>query len=129
MTQRSSFLTAAGVALALALGAASIQATTANRLTYLTFSGPVGLPGVTLPGGSYAFELADPLGASNIVLVRNRAQTQVYFMGFTQRVARPRSMRDGSTVTFGEAASGAAQPITVWYPPDSADGLQFIYRR
>jgi hypothetical protein len=127
MTQRSSFLTAAGVALALARGAASLHATE-TRLTYLTFSAPVALPGVTLPSGSYAFELADPLGASNIVLVRNRARTQVYFLGFTNRVARPRSMRDTSAVTFGEAAPGQALPIAAWYPPDGGDGRQFIYR-
>jgi len=53
MTHRSSFLTAAAVVLGLASGAASPRAeTNPTRLTYLTFSGPVGLPGVTLAAAS-----------------------------------------------------------------------------
>jgi len=128
MRKRFTFLTAAAVALGLALGAASVQALTANRLTYLTFSGAVALPGVTLPAGSYAFELADVSGTNNIVLVRNRARSKVFFLGFTNRVARPAGMRDTSAVSFGEAAPGQPRPIAVWYPPESSDGLQFLYR-
>jgi len=127
MRQRFTFLTAAAVALGLALGAASLQAFPANRLTYLTFSGAVALPGVTLPAGSYAFELADS-NATNIVLVRNRERSRVYFLGFTDRVARPAGISETSTVTFGEAAPGQPRPIAVWYPPSSGDGLQFRYR-
>ena len=128
MTKGSTFLAAAAVALGIAVGAASLQAFPANRLTYLTFSGAVGLPGVTLPAGSYAFELADVTGATNIVLVRNRARSKVYFLGFTDRVPRPADMTETSAVTFGEAAPGQPRPIAVWYPPSSSDGLQFIYR-
>src|ERR1043166_9215163 len=116
MRQRFTFLTAAAVALGLALGAASLQAFPAKRLTYLTFSGAVALPGVTLPAGSYAFELADS-NATNIVLVRNRERSRVYFLGFTDRVARPAGISETSTVTFGEAAPGQPRPIAVWYPP------------
>ena len=128
MTKGFTFLTAAAVALGLALGAASVQALTANRLTYLTFSGPVALPGVTLPAGSYAFELADVSGTNNIVAVRNRQRSKVCFLGFTDPVARPANLRETSTVSFGEAAPGQAPRITVWYPPESSDGLQFRYR-
>jgi hypothetical protein len=128
MTKGSTFLTAAAVALGLALSAASVQALTSNRLTYLTFSGAVALPGVTLPAGSYAFELADSAGTNNIVLVRNRERSKVYFLGFTNRIARPAAMREISAVSFGEAAPGQPRPIAVWYPPESSDGLQFRYR-
>ena len=128
MTKGSTFLAAAAVALGVAVGAASLQAQTSNRLTYLTFSGAVGLPGVTLPAGSYAFELADVSGTNNVVLVRNRERSKVYFLGFTNRIARPAGMRDASGVTFGEAAPGQPRPIAVWYPPDTSDGLQFLYR-
>ena len=30
-----------------------------DRTTYVTFSGPVSLPGVTLPAGEYLFRVAD----------------------------------------------------------------------
>jgi|tagenome__1003787_1003787.scaffolds.fasta_scaffold20681294_1 hypothetical protein len=130
MTHRGSWLAAFGVVLGLAAGAASLHAgTNATELTYLTFSGPVGLPGVTLQAGTYAFELADLNGSANVVVVRNRARTQLYYMGMTQRVERPDRISVHSTVALGEAARGEARPITVWYPPDTASGHQFIYPR
>ena len=129
MTRRFSFLAALVVLLGLAGGATSIHALTlANRLTYLTFSEPVALPGVTLAPGSYAFELADPTGHATVVSVRNKAHTKAYFMGFTRRIDRPRGMADTASVSFGEAPRGQARPIVAWYPPDSSEGLKFIYR-
>jgi hypothetical protein len=130
MTHRSSFLTAAAVVLGLAAGAASPHAeTNPTRLTYLTFSGPVGLPGVTLAAGTYAFELADITGVNNIVAVRSRTRSQTYFMGFTERIARPAGMAFKTSVSLGEARRGEVTPIVAWYPPDSSNGLKFIYRR
>jgi hypothetical protein len=129
MAHRSSFLTALVVASGLAAGAASVHATMSNRLTYLTFSEPVALPGVTLAAGTYAFELATPTGANNIVAIRNKTRTQQYYMGFTERIDRPREVASAGWVSFGEAPRGEARPITAWYPPESSDGLKFIYRR
>ena len=40
-----------------------------KRLTILTFSAPVQLPGVTLPAGKYRFEMADINNASHTVRV------------------------------------------------------------
>jgi len=129
MTRRLSFLTALVALFALAGGVSSIHAvTTENRLTYLTFSEPVALPGVTLEPGEYSFELAVPTTAANVVSVRNKARTKAYFMGFTQRIDRPRGMGDGGAVSFGEAPHGQARPIVAWYPPDSDNGLKFLYR-
>jgi len=119
---------AAVIALGLTTAAPAVHGSgDPSRLTYLTFSGPVALPGVVLGAGTYAFQLADPLAASNVVLVRDRNRTKVFFLGFTQRVGRPASVR--SVVTFGESATGEPKPISIWYPPDTSDGLQFIYRQ
>ena len=129
MTRRFSFLAALVVLLGLAGGATSIHALTmANRLTYLTFSEPVALPGVTLAAGTYAFELADPISSATVVSVRNKTRTKAYFMGFTRRVDRPSGMAETGSVSFGEALRGQARPIVAWYPPDSSTGLKFIYR-
>jgi hypothetical protein len=129
MTRRFSFLAALVAFFALAGGVSSIHAVTPeNRLTYLTFSEPVALPGVTLAPGEYAFELAVPTTAANVVSVRNRARTKSYFMGFTQRIDRPRGMADTGVVSIGEAPKGQARPIVAWYPPDSDNGLKFLYR-
>ena len=128
MTRRSSFLAAFVVLLGLAGGATSIHATPANRLTYLTFSEPVALPGVTLAPGVYAFQLADPTNSATVVSVLDKTRTKPYFMGFTRRIDRPRGMADSASVSFGEAPRGQARPILAWYPPDSDTGLKFIYR-
>jgi hypothetical protein len=130
MTHRGTWLAAFGVVAGLAAGAASLHAgTNATGLTYLTFSAPVGLPGVTLQAGTYAFEIDDLNSGANVVVVRNRARTHLYYMGMTQRVERPDGVSARSTVALGEAPRGEPRPITVWYPPDTASGHQFIYRR
>jgi len=127
MTKRTALLTALVAAASLAAGGARVEAgMNGSRLTYLTFNAPVALPGVTLGAGTYAFELYDPLAAADVVLVRNRTRTRTYFLGFTQRVARPD--RGASSVSFGESASGQPKPIALWYPPEMSDGLKFIYR-
>jgi hypothetical protein len=130
MTYRFPFLTSFCIVLGLAAGAASVHALdTFTRTTYLTFSTPVALPGVTLAAGTYVFELADPTGASAVVAVRNRARTEQYFMGMTRRVDRPGGATREGAVSFAEAPRGEARPIVAWYPPDSSSGMKFIYPR
>ena len=130
MTHRFPFLTSFCIVLGLAAGAASVHARdTLTRTTYLTFSTPVALPGVTLAAGTYVFELADPTGASAVVAVRNRARTEQYFMGMTRRVDRPGGATREGAVSFAEAPRGEARPIVAWYPPDSSSGMKFIYPR
>jgi hypothetical protein len=97
--------------------------TTANRLT---FGGPVALPGVVLPAGSYSFEVMDPV--ARIVSVWNRDRTRVLFVGPTIETERPRTISAAQAIAFGEASVGAPQPIRVWYPVGRATGHQFIYR-
>jgi hypothetical protein len=129
MKTRSTF-TALALAFGLAAGAVSAHAWgTASRLTYLTFSGPVALPGVTLDAGTYAFELLDPSNSGNIVSVRDRNRARSFYLGMTQVVPRPAGMDEHSTVALGEAPRGEPKPIVAWYPPDAAHGLQFIYAR
>src|SRR5207245_2922314 len=58
--------TAAVLALGLATAA---HADEWNKLTYLTFSGPVNMPGITLPAGTYRFELMDPDSSRRVIRV------------------------------------------------------------
>ena len=99
------------------------------RTTYLTFNTPVALPGVTLVAGTYVFELAEPFGASTVVVVRNKARTEHYYMGLTLRVDRPGGFAREGGVSFAGERRGEARPIVAWYPPDSATGMKFIYGR
>jgi hypothetical protein len=93
---------------------------------YLTFSGPVALPGVTLGAGTYIFELADP-DIAGVVSVRSRDRRQTYFMGFTIPVSRPQGMGTDRPVSFMESHAGVAPPIKAWYPRDEAMGHQFMW--
>ena len=91
----------------------------------LTFSGPVALPSVVLPAGTYVFEQPS-FNSPEIVRVLSEDRKHVYFMAFTREVVRPQGLGD-RPVTFGEAQLGAPPPIAVWYPIDSATGHEFIY--
>jgi hypothetical protein len=96
---------------------------------YLSFSGPVRLPGVTLTAGTYIFEIANPMSTSDVVVVRGRERQKTYFLGMTRPIVRPSGARGEKPVTFGEAARGEAQPITAWYPAGEQVGREFLYIR
>jgi len=98
-----------------------------HRTNYLTFSGPVALPGVTLQAGTYIFERVVDT-EPDIIVVRDRDRSKVYFMAFTQRAERPADMKPSAAVTFAEARPGTPVPITAWYPLDSRRGHRFVYR-
>ena len=49
--------------------------------------------------------------------------------GFTNRVDRPRDLKGGVAVSFGEAPAGKPRPITAWYPLQTPrEGHAFIYQ-
>jgi hypothetical protein len=124
---RRSFVTASGALLGLALGVATLAAT-GRTIEYLTFSGPVSLPGVALASGSYSFEILDLQSSTSVVSVRNRATRKAVFLGMTQRVDRPTGMGSDRSVLLGESSAGVAPPIVAWFPAGGASGHQFIYR-
>lgn len=104
--------------------------TNVSKTMYLTFSGPVRLPGVTLNAGTYIFEIANPMSTSDVVVVRGRERQKTYFVGLTRPIVRPSGARAANTlVTFGEAVRGEAQPITAWYPTGEQTGREFLYVR
>jgi hypothetical protein len=96
-----------------------------SQMNHLTFSGPVGLPGVTLPRGTYTFEVVDL--HPDIVRVLSRDGSRVYFTGFTNRLARPAGLSADRLVTLAETARGMAPRIEAWYPIGKSTGRRFIY--
>ena len=46
----------------------------------LAFSGPVDVPGVTLPAGTYRFSLADPETGRRVIKVADKDGTKMYGM-------------------------------------------------
>src|SRR6478672_13403338 len=56
----------------------TVRADEWNKKTILTFSGPVQIPGVTLPAGSYVFKLADIPGNRHVVQVFDKDERKIY---------------------------------------------------
>jgi len=124
MTNKSVRIGCAAAALALTLaGSAIALGSHENRLT---FNRPVALPGVVLPAGSYNFDVASPT-ALDVVVVRNKARTKVFYMGFTGTVQRPASMSETAAIALGEASANEPPPIAVWYEIGGSIGHSFRY--
>src|SRR5712692_2282382 len=130
MFKRRFLVSTCGAAiLGLVLVAPSLNAWgNANGTTYLTFSGPVALPGVSLPAGTYIFDLPEP-SSRTLVRVTSRDRSKVYLLAFTNFIARPTGLRSDQMVTFGEATASVPPPITAWYPVAESTGRQFVYKK
>jgi len=97
-----------------------------NKLTYLTFSGPVQVPGATLPAGTYMFRLADTMTNRHVVQVYDKAGKKL----FATMLAIPDQRLDASgknVVLFSERPSGAPQAIRAWWYPGDTIGDEFVY--
>jgi len=97
-----------------------------NKLTLLTFSGPVDVPGMTLPAGTYRFELADPSGGRRVIRVSDKdgSKIQGIFLSISNQRMEP---SDKPVVMFQEAPSGAPQAVKAWFYPGETYGYEFVY--
>ena len=112
--------------IALSVLSAGVFASGRNTM-YLTFSGPVGLPGLTLPAGTYIFERVDMPDRIDLVRVSARNRSHVYLTSFTRIIDRPRNLKSNQAVAFREGRPGAAPEIASWFPMGAAEGHQFVY--
>src|SRR5436190_13065915 len=97
-----------------------------NKKTILTFSGPVQIPGATLPAGSYVFKLADIAGNRHVVQVFDKDEKKI----FATMLAIPNDRLDPSdkpVILFSERAGGTPQAVKVWYYPGDRVGNEFVY--
>ena len=97
-----------------------------NKLTYLTFSGPVQLPGITLPAGTYKFELADPDSSRRVIRVSDKDGSKNYgiFLSISDQKLEPAS---DPVVMFKETPAGAPQAVQAWFYPGETYGYEFAY--
>ena len=113
---------------AVALCATSAAAQTIDKKVYFTFSGPVEIPGATLPAGKYLFHLADPDSGRQVLQVQSADGKKVYGMFFSMPAQRP-TAPDEAEVRFMETASGSPAVIsTLWYAGERS-GRELIYPR
>jgi hypothetical protein len=113
-------------ALVMAIGF-SARADTFNKLSKLTFSQPVELPGnVTLPAGTYTFTLLDNFGYRHIVQVFNEDRTHLYatILAIPNYRVTP---SEKTVIRFSEIAAGAPNAVKEWFYPGDNFGQEFVY--
>ncbi len=108
----------------LALFTAPANAQPLDKRVIFNFSGPVSLPGVTLPTGSYLFRVPTP--NRNVVQVLSPDGTKSYGLFFAipaHRNVRP----EKPEVRFMETSSSMPHAIRTWWYPADSTGFEFIY--
>jgi len=111
----------------LAVGlAAPVHADDYTKLTLLTFSGPVDIPGKTLPAGTYRFALADPETGRRVVKVSDKDGTKTLGM-FLSIPNQRMTPSDKPVVMFKEAVAGAPPAVQAWFYPGERFGYEFAY--
>ena len=116
-------LTAAGIL------AATLTATASpfNRATYFAFRTPVTLPGTVLAPGEYVFEIANPNGGADVVIVRDKARSTLHLMALTRAITRPPSDKLEAAIVLGEASRSEPRRIRAWYAAGDTTGREFLY--
>jgi hypothetical protein len=126
MSRRTVVLSIVAGAFAAAMAGTPASALTYDKLTYLTFSGPVQVPGVVLDAGTYRFHLADPSTSRNVIQVLSNDGSIVYAMFFTLPDRRA-AATEGPAVTFMEVPVGVVPPVRSLFYPGETRGYEFLY--
>jgi hypothetical protein len=99
---------------------------TYDKLAYLTFSGPVQVPGVTLDAGTYRFRLANPDTSRNVLQVLSYDGMTVYAMFHTIPDSRM-SITEDPVVTFTETPAGVPAAVKSLFYGGEHNGYEFVY--
>ena len=127
MTRRAAFLSSVVVAgLVATMTAAPLRAETIDKLTFLTFSGNVQVPGVKLNAGTYRFRLANADTSRNVVQVLSHDGSIVYAMLHTMPASRT-VVTNESTVTFRETPAGVPPEVKALFYGGERSGYEFVY--
>jgi hypothetical protein len=129
MPRRIAFLSVIAVVLVVLVGGmtpAAVSAHTWDRLAYLTFSGPVQVPGATLGAGTYRFRLVNPDSGLRVFQVLSHDGRTVHAMFFTNPDSRM-NVTDNPTVTFKETPAGVPPAIKSLFYGGERTGYEFVY--
>lgn len=113
------------VALAVLAGRVAAQETNVSERTFLTFSGTVEMPGLTLQPGTYVFKLADT-PSRNVVQVWDNDEKNMLGQWLFVQAERP-EVSDETVVMFRETREGTTPAVQFWYFPGEKIGKEFIY--
>ncbi len=104
----------------------SARANGCDKLSYLTFSAPVSLPGVALPAGTYQFTHPDCSSIDHILRVSSQDGRRVFATVLAIPENRP-TPSDQAVVVFGEMPAGSPTAIKAWFYPGETIGDELIY--
>jgi hypothetical protein len=110
----------------LILASRSARADEHDQSMIFTFSGPVELPGLVLPAGTYQFKLAEPDTDRNIVEILSGDGSRVYATLVTIPDMRT-TPTDKPVVTFDERAPTSPEAIQTIFYPGETTGMAFVY--
>jgi len=109
---------------------ASAQDSNINQRTFLTFSGPVQMPGVTLPAGKYVFRLADT-ALHNVMQVFDGEEKSIigqwFFVPRNRTTEEANAANGKPVVTFAEMPEGMTPAVKYYFYPTDLTGKEFIY--
>ena len=106
--------------------APSLRADQYDKLTHLTFSGPVQVPGAVLPAGTYTFKLADPDSSRRVIQIWDKDAREL----ITTLLTIPDQMIEAKgdpIVLFSERPAGEPQAVKAWFYPSERTGYEFVY--
>jgi len=104
------------IAIVTALLATSAASGSIPHTNYLTFNSPFALPGVSLPAGTYVFDVV-ATGSNNVVRVTSRDGLRTYLTTFTVNVQRPKGLPVNRQIVFNEVPAGTTPPVRAMARP------------
>lgn len=113
-------------AMLFSVGAWRARADALNKQTFVTFSGPVEIPGKVLPAGTYQFRLVNGSANPDIVQILNKDGTEAYATLLTVQDYRA-NPTGHAVIHFEERPSGTPDAIKSWFYPGDNYGNQFVY--
>lgn len=97
-----------------------------DKKTTMTFSGPVEVPGMVLPAGTYTFVLYDSLSDRNIVEIWNADHSKK--LTTILAINNYRLTSTGKTVvSFDERPVDSPEALHAWFYPGDKYGQEFVY--
>jgi LPXTG-motif cell wall-anchored protein len=118
----------AGVLMCLPSRSAVAQ-TVADQPVNLTFSGPVSVPGHTLPAGKYMFKMmSGRVDRQSVQIYDDTGKTIAVVTAIAAARANGDPVPEKPEVNFYETSPGTPQAIRMWwYPGIRSGGHEFIY--
>lgn len=126
MTQRLKVASFLLLAAASSLMMPAAKADQWDKLTTMTFTEPVEIPGRVLVAGTYVFKLLDSQSERIVVQVFTQDQKQLIATILAVPDYRLK-VTDETALTFEERPSGSPEALHSWFYPGDNYGLQFVY--